>query len=249
MPGADVSFYSLGEGAVTVSAGPGAMADRNARMRAFAQAVRERPFPGFIEAAAAIHTATVYYDAWRLYRGLDLLAQDGLAAADPEPDSLQEVVIRALKRIWNGLEPAEEQQSRLVNIPVAYGGQWGPDLEAAAKLCGISAEQLIGLHSGAEYRVLMIGFVPGFPYLEGLPDALKVDRLPAPRLKVPAGSVALGGGQTGIYPLETPGGWRLIGRTPLPLFRPEGEEPSLLRAGDRVRFIPVEEFSLGGGLS
>ncbi|MNC43291.1 Kinase A inhibitor [compost metagenome] len=158
-----------------------------------------------------------------------------------QPESLQEVVCRLLELEWGRVQEQPDTIPRLIEIPVRYGGRWGPDLEEAASLCGLTPAEWVRLHSGAEYRVLMVGFVPGFPYLDGLPEQLAVSRLATPRLKVPAGSVAVGGSQTGIYPLESPGGWRLVGWTPLALFRPGLEEPSLLRAGDRVRFVPVGE--------
>lgn len=131
-----------------------------------------------------------------------------------------------------------------VEIPVAYGGQFGPDLDAAAAELGLTPERLIQRHSGGDYRVAMIGFAPGFPYLSGLDPALALPRLATPRTRVAAGSVAIGGAQTGIYPRPGPGGWRLLGRTPLRLFDAARAAPSLLQPGDRVRLraIGAEEF-------
>lgn len=134
---------------------------------------------------------------------------------------------------------AELPATALVEIPVCYGGEFGPDLDDVAAHCRLTADGVIELHSSAEYLVHFIGFSPGFPYLGGLPEALATPRLLAPRVRVPAGSVAIGGSQTGVYPLASPGGWRLIGRTPLRLFRPEVEPPALLAMGDRVRFLPI----------
>jgi KipI family sensor histidine kinase inhibitor len=138
---------------------------------------------------------------------------------------------------------------RLKGIPVCYGGEFGPDLREVAFLHGISAEELIRLHTSAAYTVYFLGFVPGFAYLGGLPEKLATPRLPAPRKQVPAGSVAIGGNQTGIYPTATPGGWRLIGRTAVKMFNPDSAEGSFLQIGDQVRFIPVsvEEFARSGG--
>jgi KipI family sensor histidine kinase inhibitor len=138
-----------------------------------------------------------------------------------------------------GGEP-EAPDARLVDIPVCYGGEFGPDLEEVARLSGLAKEQVIAAHSEAEYIVYFLGFAPGFPYLGGLPPALAVPRLAEPRRTVAAGSVAIGGGQTGIYPVATPGGWRLIGRTPLSLFDPAAEPPTLLQAGDRLRFRAID---------
>jgi inhibitor of KinA len=130
---------------------------------------------------------------------------------------------------------------RLRRIPVCYGGELGPDLEEVASLHQISTEEAIRLHSFAEYIVYFLGFVPGFAYLGGLPEQLATPRLATPRKKVPAGSVAIGGNQTGVYPISTPGGWRLIGRTPLRLFDPESKELSFLAIGAEVKFMPLTE--------
>lgn len=129
---------------------------------------------------------------------------------------------------------------RRIEIPVVYGGEYGPDLAAAADELGITPEQLAARHAGGDYTVAMIGFAPGFPYLFGLDPALALPRLATPRVRVPAGSVGVAGGQTGIYPRESPGGWRLLGRTPLRLFDPDGNPPSVLRPGDRVRFVSID---------
>jgi KipI family sensor histidine kinase inhibitor len=134
----------------------------------------------------------------------------------------------------------------LREIPVRYGGDDGPDLEAVASHAGLSADEVVARHCAPVYRVAMIGFLPGFPYLRGLDPALAVPRLPEPRRTVPAGSVGIGGSQTGIYPLASPGGWRLIGRTDLRLFDPRREPPALLAAGDRVRFVPISAARRGG---
>ncbi|MGV8041170.1 MAG: 5-oxoprolinase subunit PxpB [Thermoanaerobaculaceae bacterium] len=134
---------------------------------------------------------------------------------------------------------------RLIGIPVAYGGEWGPDLANVARHVGITREEVVARHSGATYRVHFLGFSPGFPYLGGLPPELATPRLPTPRPRVPAGSVAIGGAQTGVYPQATPGGWRIIGRTPLALFDPYRPSPALLTLGDRVAFRPLPP---GGGV-
>ncbi|MDR7099097.1 KipI family sensor histidine kinase inhibitor [Lysobacter niabensis] len=132
------------------------------------------------------------------------------------------------------------RDARTVEIPVTYGGDAGPDLESAAAELGMTPTQLARRHAAGEYTVAMIGFAPGFPYLLGLDPALALPRLATPRTVVPAGSVGIGGAQTGIYPRESPGGWRVIGRTPLALFDPTREPPALLAPGDRVRFVAVE---------
>ena len=135
-------------------------------------------------------------------------------------------------------------RGRVVEVPVCYGGEFGCDLDAVASHAGIDAACAIARHCAGEYRVAMLGFAPGFPYLLGLDPTLHMPRRAQPRLRVPPGSVAIGGAQTGIYPRELPGGWHLIGRTPVSLFDVEARPPSLLAPGDRVRFraIDAEEF-------
>ena len=130
--------------------------------------------------------------------------------------------------------------ARCIEIPVAYGDTSGPDLAALAAHAGLSIDAVIARHTASEYTVAMIGFAPGFPYLLGLDPALAMPRLETPRTRVAAGSVGIGGAQTGIYPQAGPGGWRLIGRTPLQLFDAGRDPPSLLQAGDRVRFVAIE---------
>ncbi len=150
-------------------------------------------------------------------------------------EELQDAVEQALAQA----EETDPEPPRLVEVPVRYGGEDGPDLADVARHHGLAPERVIELHAGADYLVYFLGFSPGFPYMGGLPAELATPRLAAPRKVVPAGSVAIGGSQTGIYPLASPGGWRIIGRTPARLFRPEDAEPTLLRMGDRVKFIPI----------
>jgi KipI family sensor histidine kinase inhibitor len=130
-------------------------------------------------------------------------------------------------------------EPRTVEIPVAYGGEHGPDLEAVAALTGHPPDEVVALHSSADYLVYFLGFSPGFPYLGGMPESIAAPRLETPRRRVPAGSVAIGGSQTGVYPMASPGGWRIIGRTPLRLFEPDADPPVLVRMGDHVRFVPL----------
>jgi KipI family sensor histidine kinase inhibitor len=135
--------------------------------------------------------------------------------------------------------PRPEGERRLLQIPVCYEGDYAPDLAEVARLHGSTAEAVVARHSGADYVVSFLGFAPGFPYLDGLPEDLATPRLARPRKLVPAGSVAIGGPHAGIYPFATPGGWRIVGRTPLAMFRVDRDPPSLLEPGDAVRFVPV----------
>lgn len=135
--------------------------------------------------------------------------------------------------------PADALPARLVEIPVRYGGTDGPDLARLAALAGISEARATGLHSMAEYRVAFLGFQPGFAYLAGTPPVLTAPRLATPRVRVPAGSLAIGGPYSGIYPAAGPGGWHIIGRTEAMLFDVRRDPPALLAPGDRVRFVPL----------
>jgi inhibitor of KinA len=140
--------------------------------------------------------------------------------------------------------PAKEKRGALHEIPVCYAPEFAPDLEEVARHAAITPEEVIRLHSASEYRVHCVGFLPGFPYLGGLPRELTTPRRSAPRTQVPAGSVGIGGVHTGIYPAPSPGGWNLVGRTPIRLFDVASDQPALLQAGDRVRFkaITAEQF-------
>lgn len=185
------------------------------------------------ELVPAYTTVTVFYDP--------VAAVAAGAAADAIPSWVEARLRERLKHP----PKMEKVKTRTVEIPVCYGGEFGPDLEAVAKAAKLSEEEVVKRHAKAEYLVYVVGFAPGFPYLGGLPKELATPRLAKPRKVVPPGSVGIGGAQTGIYPLATPGGWNLIGRTPLNLFRPEENPPVLLQAGDRVKFRSVspQEFS------
>jgi inhibitor of KinA len=207
-----------GDSALVVEYGDGIDLRINARVRLLHRALAARSHAGVLETVPTYRSLMVHYDPMVLSReALEALI---LATAGRLPDQIQEAV-------------------RTVEIPVAYGGGAGPDLEAVAELNGLSPGAVIDLHSSGNYVVFMLGFMPGFPYLGGLPARLATPRLATPRTVVPAGSVGIAGAQTGIYPSESPGGWRLIGRTPVRLFDPRNSPPALLEAGDRIRFVPV----------
>lgn len=164
---------------------------------------------------------------------------------DPDQISYHDLVAR-LKELESSSNPSTQTASSRVEIPVCYGGEMGPDLSFVAQHNQLSAEEVIQIHTSMDYRVYLLGFSPGFPYLGGMSPRITTPRLDEPRLRVPEGSVAIGGNQTGIYPSETPGGWRLIGRTPLRVFDLKRGSPFLLNAGDGVRFraITPHEFQL-----
>ena len=179
---------------------------------------------GLVELVPAFTTVAVYYD--------------------PSQTSYADFVLEIEEALG---KPAQHLRlpGRLVEIPVCYGDLFGEDLLVVARHCGLATEEVIAIHAGQEYKVHMLGFVPGFPYLGGMSPRIATPRRAMPRLKIPSGSVGIAGEQTGIYPLATPGGWQLIGRTPVILFRPDAQPPTLLQAGDSVRFrrISPGEFS------
>jgi len=166
-----------------------------------------------------------------------LVKFDGLKLRHSE---LEEILRGYIER----MEKEELAEPRLVEIPVCYGGEFGPDLQDVAESHGMTAERAVELHASTSYLVYFLGFAPGFAYLGELPEALVTPRLATPRRSVPAGSVGIAGSQTGVYPIATPGGWRLLGRTPVGMFRPERAEMSLLRIGDRVRFVPISQVQV-----
>ncbi len=136
---------------------------------------------------------------------------------------------------------AGTQRKRVFEIPVCYGGEYGPDMDNIAKHAGLTEEEVIRIHSSKDYLIYMLGFLPGFTYLGGLDERIHTPRLANPRLKISAGSVGIGGSQTGIYPLDSPGGWQLMGMTPVKTYDPNREVPILVEAGDYIRFVPIDE--------
>lgn len=241
-------LYPLGDTAMTIRFATAIGDDASRRVRALDAYLLSRPLPGMIEAVPAYTALTVFYDppAVKAYAaaaaGIGVGAGRGAGAnrrtaAETIGELLLEAAAASMER---GMSNADAMP-REVEIPVRYGGAFGPDLADVAAYCGMSAEAVVRLHTEATYTVDMIGFVPGFPYLSGLPPTLAAPRRGTPRAAVPAGAVGIGGTQTGVYPLATPGGWQLIGRTPLRLFRPEHKQPSLLAPGDRVRFAAIGE--------
>ncbi|HRD94915.1 MAG TPA: 5-oxoprolinase subunit PxpB [Rubrivivax sp.] len=142
-----------------------------------------------------------------------------------------------------GVTAGQAEQARVVEIPVCYGGAYGPDLAHVAEHNGLGMEEVIGIHTAKPYLVYMLGFTPGFPYLGGMSERIATPRLAQPRVAIPAGSVGIAGSQTGIYPIESPGGWQLIGRTPLRVFNPQAANPFLFAAGDHLRFVAIDECS------
>jgi inhibitor of KinA len=197
--------------------------DAHRRVRALLHLLQTEPISGVRNLHPGYHSILVTFDALSL-----------------QHDDLEAKLRSYLARLGGVHLP----EPRRVEIPVCYGGDFGPDLDELAASHGITAERAIELHTSGDYLVYFIGFVPGFAYLGGLPESLATPRLSIPRRAVAAGSVAIGGNQTGVYPVATPGGWRVIGRTPLTMFSPARAQMSVLSIGDRVRFVPIsrDEF-------
>ncbi len=187
------------------------------------QFLAKNPAPAQIDVVPAYNSLAVYFEPKKLWTPGQLPSQ---------------MTLEYLRNIPFQEGPAFESDGFL-EIPVRYGGQKGPDITAAAQLLQLTVDQLITLHSEVLYRVAMVGFLPGFPYLAGLPEALFLPRKSTPSPAVPAGSVAIGGKQTGIYSQTSPGGWHIIGWTPLKLFDVNMAAPALFKPGQRVKFVPI----------
>jgi len=199
------------------------------------QLLQHAAIPGVIESAPSYTSVVIFFDP-------DTILKTN-RAANGAFEWLGTRIHSAVAGVGDGLR-ARRKTSPVIEIPVCYDREFAPDLDAVAKHAEISAQQVVDLHSTSEYRVACIGFVPGFTFLAGLPRNLGTPRRGVPRKEIPPGSVGIGGLQTGIYPLRSPGGWNLIGRTPLKLFDPFKNPPTLLHPGDRVRFCAItrEEF-------
>jgi KipI family sensor histidine kinase inhibitor len=214
-------YLPFGDTALVVDFGDAISLEINSTVIALDEAVQKAQIDGVEELVPTYRSLLVRYDPLKTsYEQLALRVEE------------IEKTMKALRI---------HVQSRKISIPAVYGGEYGPDLAHVAQFHRLSQEQVVRLHSKTEYRVYMIGFVAGFPYLGEVPDEIATPRLETPRLKVPAGSVGIAEKQTGIYPCEAPGGWRIIGRTPLRLFNPMQEPLALLKPGDSVRFKPVTE--------
>ena len=211
-------FLPQGDAALIVEFGDRIDPALNARVMALAAALRERPIDGVTECVPTFRSLAVHYDPLRLDHA-DLATR--------------------LRAVVAGLRDVAPRRRR-VTIPACYEDELAPDLPDVAARTGLAPAEVVRLHAGAGYAVFMLGFLPGFPYMGVLPERLHLPRLTTPRLRVPPRSLAIAMGMTAIYPLESPGGWRLVGTVPVDLFAIEADPPALLRPGDRVRFRPVD---------
>lgn len=219
-------LLDAGDAAFTVEFGdavdPALLAAVNALDVAIADAQAAGRLPGLIETMPTFRSLTVFFDP--LVTGRQALTD-------------------ALRPLFEAAGQARAVAGRRWRLPVCYEGEAGPDLADTAAAIGAGVDELVALHSGTEVRVYMLGFLPGFPFMGDLPERLRLPRRSQPRVRVPAGSVAIAGGLTAIYPWESPGGWHLLGRCPVPLFDATRAAPSLLAVGDRVSFEPVSTAS------
>lgn len=213
-------FRPVGDRGLLVEYGDRIDPDCNRKVRTAAELCRSEALPGLIEVVPAYRSLQIIYDP----------LQTG-------PKRIED----RLRSLENRLEAIQPPASRTVKVPVCYGQDFGPDLGFVAEHNGLSQEEVVELHSQGEYLIYMLGFTPGFPFLGGLDSRLHTPRRESPRTDVPRGSVAIANGQTGVYPLSSPGGWQLIGRTPLRLFRPEKDEPIPYNPGDTIVFHPISK--------
>ncbi|AKG05174.1 kinase inhibitor [Salimicrobium jeotgali] len=220
----------LGDESLFINLGDEIDPDTHESVQAVAARLEKEKWSWLSEIVPSYTGLAVYYDAPAFY---------------PEHSSPYEQVAEMLKKVVETTEPREGSGHRTVEIPVCYGGEFGPDISVVAGENGLTEEEVIKRHSDNEYLVYMLGFAPGFPFLGGMDERIATSRKDSPRTSLPAGSVGIAGSQTGVYPVVSPGGWQLIGRTPFKLFNPDRESPSYVQPGDRVKFYPVspEEYN------
>ena len=214
----EIKIHTAGDSSVLIEFGQEISPEINAKITAFVHLMKAQHVEGVKDMIPAFTSLLINYDPRVVNYG-----------------ALKERLEKLLK-----LEVSQETApSRIFDIPVCYGGAYGPDLADVAAFHGVSEEQVIQMHSGRDYLIYMLGFLPGFAYLGGLDKMLATPRLDSPRVRIEPGSVGIGGEQTGIYPMASPGGWRLIGQTPLSLYDEEKENSVPYEAGDYIRFVPI----------
>lgn len=224
----NVEFVPVGEYAVTVRWGNRIDEQINDLVLLAMNRLEEHPFAGFVECVPAYASLTVYYNPIKVQ-------------SNHRQQTKYSAVCGLIRDRLKGLNTDFASQARrTVEIPVCYEGEFAPDLSFVAEKNGLTPSEVINIHASQTYRVYMIGFAPGFPYLGGMDEKIAAPRHATPRLSVAAGSVGIAGKQTGIYPLAMPGGWQIIGRTPVRLFDLQQNPPNRLAAGDLVRFIPID---------
>ena len=216
----EVKFLIAGDRALVVEFGDKIEKQVNSKIRSLTMAMEREDIVGIIETIPTYRSLMVIY----------------------EPMIIElENLILTIKSIISKMHELRLAEAKVIEIPTLYGGGDGPDIEFVAEHNNISVDEVIRIHTDMKYLIYMIGFTPGFPYLGGMSDKIQAPRLQNPRTKIPIGSVGIAGKQTGIYPVESPGGWQLIGRTPVKLYDPSREHPVLLKAGDYIKFVSIDE--------
>lgn len=224
----DIQIRSLSEMAIYISFGNTISPKINQQVRAVSDYVETHPFAGYEECVVSYTAVTILYDPF-------------LVRTKEKVDNVQKFVQTYAKQAVQHTDLNSLSENHDVIIPVCYGGDYGPDLEETAKTLKMTPEEVVRIHTSGTYLVYMIGFCPGYPYMGGLDKRLWIPRRKTPRLAIPARSVAIAGQQAGVYPIETPGGWHLLGRSAVDLFTPDNDMPSLLQAGDIVHFKAIKE--------
>ena len=235
-PSPDWRIEPLGDRCLMVEFGQRVDPQINQSVHALANHLLAHPIAGVTDVVPAFTTVAVHYRP-------EAIAADAAAGGD-DPRLPHQRLRATLESLLAAGYAGAQRAPREVRIPVCYGGEFGPDLEEVAATCGMSADEVIARHVASPHVVYMLGFAPGFPYMGGLDPALAMPRRSTPRVRIPAGTVAIAREQSAVYTLETPGGWNLIGCTPLALFTPRADPPTLLHPGDRIRFEPIsrEQF-------
>lgn len=223
-----VTFKPLGDSAMIVQLAEDVNPIVHQRIQSLCTLLMNEPFEGFIEAVPSYNSVTVFYEPYQVYR----------ASSNESMTAFQKVSC-AIRQLASAITDCDSSSHKLITIPVVYGGKLGPDLEYVAHYHQLTTDEVINIHTSQDYLVYMLGFAPGFPFLGGIDQRIATPRKKTPRQAISPGAVGIAGAQTGIYPLETPGGWQIIGQTPYNLFLPENSPPTLLQSGDKIRFKPI----------
>lgn len=216
----DYRILIEGDSSVLIVFGDTISMETNRRITSTVQLIREQRIEGIVDMIPAFVSLLINYNPL-------VISYDALK--------------RRLEKILKMETKAEETRKRVFEIPVCYSGAFGPDLQNIADHAGLTPEEVVKIHTSCDYLIYMLGFLPGFCYLGGLDERIHTPRLESPRIRIPAGSVGIGGSQTGIYPMDSPGGWQLMGMTPVRTYDPERETPILVQAGEYIRFVEINE--------
>ena len=215
-----MEIFPAGDRALVVEFGKKIEDETNNKVHALSAYLKERRIKGIRETLPTYRSLMVFYDS-------------------------SEIDFFKLSKLIRRYRPPQDRDCKQTRkkriVPCCYGGEYGPDLKEMSNILGMAQEEIIRIHEKADYKIYMLGFLPGFVYLGGLDEKISIPRLDTPRMKIPARSVGIGGSQTGVYPISSPGGWRLIGRTPFDFYNPENKDPILCKAGEYISFVSIKE--------